>query len=162
MLETTKKPSRETSKGKVNKYDAKHNSTKAKFPMRTFEVREELLQYCRDFFPEFEFLFMLFGVIMVLFSLILLIKLLVPERIETNLVFYLTCLVLMVTSQNLNKDTFAHGYFKLSDESKLQLVFAIKSFLVVWIMLSYTDGAVAAFIGLDVDKLHAQAMQRIN
>lgn len=73
VLETTNKPTRESAKGKVNKYDAKHTSKKAKFPMRTFQITEELLKYCREFFPEFEFLFMLFGVIVSLFAVVLLV-----------------------------------------------------------------------------------------
>jgi len=71
VLEESNKPSRESAKGKVNKYDKQHISKQAKFPMRTFQITEELLKYCREFFPEFEFLFMLFGVIMVLFAVVL-------------------------------------------------------------------------------------------
>jgi len=36
VLEESAKPTRESAKGKVNKYDAKHISKKVKFPMRTF------------------------------------------------------------------------------------------------------------------------------
>ena len=35
MLEASNKPSRESAKGKKNKYDVNHNSKQAKFPMRT-------------------------------------------------------------------------------------------------------------------------------
>ena len=43
VLTTTMKPSRESKKGKVNKYDAKNNAKQAKFPMRTMPMGEELL-----------------------------------------------------------------------------------------------------------------------
>jgi hypothetical protein len=96
VLESTNTQARESAKGKVNKYDAKHTSKLAKFPMRTFQIKEELLQYCKDFFPEFEFMFMLFGVIMILFAVVLAVKLVAPSLLETNLVFYLTTMVLLV------------------------------------------------------------------
>lgn len=142
-MEATNKPSRESAKGKTNKYDAKHIPKQAKFPMRTYSITEDLLQYCKDCFPEFEFLFMLFGVIMVLFALVLHLKLFFPSMIETNLVLYLTFTVILIAVQNLNKDAFVHGYFKYSDETKVSLLFAVKTFIIVWIMLAYTDGAAA-------------------
>lgn len=77
-----------------------------------------------------------------------------PNRIETNLVLYLAILVIVITAQNLNKDAFANGYRKLTDETKVSLLFAAKTFVLVWILLAYTDGAAAAFVGIDVDKAH--------
>jgi uncharacterized protein (DUF427 family) len=46
ILEASNKPSRESVKGKKNKYDVKHNSKQAKFPMRTCQMNEELLRHC--------------------------------------------------------------------------------------------------------------------
>ena len=130
--------------------------------MRTFAISEELLQYCKEYFPEFEFLFMLFGVIMVLFAIVLHLKLFFPDMIDTNLVLYLTFVVIMVTFQNLNRDAFSAGYRKLSDETKVSLLFAVKTFILVWIMLTYTDGAAAKFVGLDVDGAHTLLIERAN
>ena len=98
MLETTSKPTRESAKGKVNKYDSKHVPKKAKFPMRTFQLSEEIILYCKSFWPEFEFLYMLFYVILGLFAITLLIKLLIPEKIETNLTLYMALFVLIITA----------------------------------------------------------------
>jgi len=119
VLQSTNKPARETLQGKKNKYDEKHESKQAKFPMRTFKITEELLQWCKEFFPEFEFLLMLFSVIIVLFSVVLLIKLFFPDRIETNLVLYMSVIVIILTSQNLNKDAFIFGFRNLTDETKV-------------------------------------------
>lgn len=74
--------------------------------------------------------------------------------IETNLVLYLAILVIVITAQNLNKDVFVNGYCKLTDETKVSLLFAFKTFVFVWILLAYTDGAAAAFVGFDIDKAH--------
>lgn len=62
---------------------------------------------------------MLFYVILVMFAIVLLIKLVLPDKIETNLTLYLTILVISITSQNMNKDAFIHGYWKLQDETKV-------------------------------------------
>jgi hypothetical protein len=59
-LEKTNKPSRENKKGQKNKYDEKNLPKKAKFPMRTMEIGAEFLQYCQEFYTEFDFMHMLF------------------------------------------------------------------------------------------------------
>ena len=43
VLIQTNKPARQNAKGKVNKYDSKNTAKKAKFPMRTMPMNEELL-----------------------------------------------------------------------------------------------------------------------
>jgi|LakMenEpi03Oct11_1017367.scaffolds.fasta_scaffold74500_1 hypothetical protein len=62
----------------------------------------------------------------------------------------------------MTKNAFVAGFCKLTDETKVMLLFAVKSFLFVWILLSYTDGAAAAFVGLNVDKAHELMVARIN
>jgi hypothetical protein len=118
-LESTSKTARETLQGKKNKYDQKHESKQVKFPLRSLQISEELLHYCKDFFAEFELLLMLFSVVIVLFVTILLIKVVMPDQIETNLVLYLTIITIAIALQSLNKDAFALGYFKWSDETKI-------------------------------------------
>lgn len=105
---------------------------------------------------------MLFSVAVVLFSTILVIKVIMPDRIDTNLVLYLCIIVVIVTSQNLNKDAFIRGYCRLTDETKVSLLFAAKSFLLVWVLFAYTDGAAASFVGIDVDALHKAQVTRLN
>jgi hypothetical protein len=68
MLDKTNKGGRENKKGEVNKYDKKKLSTKAKFPLRTIEINEELLKHNQEFFIEYDFFFMLFVVVIVLFA----------------------------------------------------------------------------------------------
>lgn len=65
--------------GKKNKYDAKRVSKQAKFPMRTMPMGEELLKYCNEEFNDYDFLFMLFVIVVVMFVLMSLIKVFAPE-----------------------------------------------------------------------------------
>lgn len=68
MLDKTNKGGRENKKGEVNKYDKKKMPTKAKFPLRTVEINEGFLKHNQEFFVEYDFFFMLFTVILVLFA----------------------------------------------------------------------------------------------
>lgn len=45
MLDKTNKGGRENKKGEVNKYDKKKLPAKARFPLRTIEINEELLKH---------------------------------------------------------------------------------------------------------------------
>ena len=69
MLEKTNKGGRENKKGEVNKYDKKKLSSKAKFPLRTVQIDEVFLKHNQEFFVEYDFFFMLFSVISILFAL---------------------------------------------------------------------------------------------
>jgi hypothetical protein len=69
MLEKTNKPGRENKKGEVNKYDKKKLSAKAKFPIRTIDIDEGFLKNNQEFFVEYDFFFMLFVVVLGLFSI---------------------------------------------------------------------------------------------
>ena len=70
------------------------------------------------------------------------------------------CLLLIWT--NLAKNSFPTGYFRLTDETKVQVLFAVKTFFTVWCLFSYTDGAAAAFLGLDIEKNHEEMIKRIS
>ena len=51
----------------MNKYDKKKVSAKAKFPLRTIEIDETFLKHNQEFFVEYDFFFMLFIVMLVMF-----------------------------------------------------------------------------------------------
>lgn len=67
MLEKTNKQGRENKKGEVNKYDKKKLPGKAKFPLRTIEIDEGFLKHNQEFFVEYDFFFMLFVVMLIMF-----------------------------------------------------------------------------------------------
>lgn len=120
VLVKSNKPNRESAKGKVNKYDLKNNPKKAKFPMRTMPMNEELLQYCNVFFAEFDFLLMLFYYVLVMFVVMGLAKILLPEQYtQTNLTFYMAVVTLLIIWTNLGKNSFPTGYVRLTDETKV-------------------------------------------
>ena len=68
MLEKTNNPGRQNKKGETNKYDKKKLPSKAKFPLRTITIEEGFLKQNQDFFVEYDFFFMLFSVVLVLFA----------------------------------------------------------------------------------------------
>ena len=68
VLEKSNKGGRENKKGEVNKYDKKKLPSKAKFPLRTLEISETFLKSNQEFFVEYDFFFMLFSVLLVLFA----------------------------------------------------------------------------------------------
>ena len=68
LLDKTNKGGRENKKGEVNKYDKKKLPSKAKFPLRTIEINEAFLKHNQEFFVEYDFFFMLFSVLLVLFA----------------------------------------------------------------------------------------------
>lgn len=103
----------------------------------------ELLQYCNTFFADFDFLLMLFHYSMLMLTALLLMKLIVPSELtQTNLTFYMAGITLLLVLANLRHGSFPAGLKKLTDETKLQLLFAIKSLIFVWCSLVYSEGAV--------------------
>jgi len=118
-LQRTNKPSRENKKGEKNRYDERKNPKQAKFPMRTMEISPEFLKYCQEFYPEFDFMHMLFQLVLVMFFAVVFLKLIVPDVINTNLTFYLTFLTLCLYVGNMGKNTFVSGYCNLTDETKV-------------------------------------------
>jgi len=62
----------------------------------------------------------------------------------------------------LCRNTFALGWFRFTDQTKMQFFVAIKSFLVVWVLLLYTDEAVSSFIGFNLKKNHEELVNRLN
>ena len=103
----------------------------------------ELLQYCNDFFQDFDFILMLFHYSVLMIFVILIMKLAVPDQFtQTNLTFYMATMTLMLILANLRKNAFPGGCSRLTDETKVQLLFALKSFIIVWCVLVYSEGAV--------------------
>jgi hypothetical protein len=149
--------------GKKNKYDEKHSTKHAKFPMRTHEIDEELLRYNTTFYPEFDFMHMLFHIILAMFAVVITVKVVAPEYMNTNLTFYLSLVTIMLYITNLTRNTFAKGYCSLTDETKVKLLFSFKSFLVIFGSLAYTEGEALNYaFNIDVLGCHNSLVARIN
>ena len=61
--------------------------------------------------------------------------------------------MLFMTQVNLMKNTFALGYITFSDETKIELLFAIKTFVAVFVSLNYMGGS-RTFFDFDIEKAH--------
>jgi Predicted transmembrane protein 161AB len=160
VLEKTNKGGRENKKGEVNKYDKKKTPAKAKFPLRTIEINEELIKHNSEFFIEYDFFFMLFTVILAIFAITQTTKLVMPSLAESNLVFYMMAFLIFMAIVNLMKNTFTLGYFNYSDEVKIELLFAIKTFFVSFVCLN-TLGS-KTFFDFDIEKAHDESLARVN
>lgn len=135
-------------------------SKKARFPMRTLPLDEELLQHRSDYFSDLDQLIMMFVLVVGMSAGMLILKQIVPQHTQTNLTFYLNLVLLFLVASTLTKDCFALGWFKYTDETKVQILFGIKSFVLVWCVYCYTE--VPALMGTDIDSAHEQMNLRLN
>ena len=150
-------------KGKGKKRFEKKTNKQAKFPMRQMPMGTELLQYCNQFFPDFDFILMLFHYCVAMFFLFTVMKIFVPSDLtQTNLTFYMVLICLLLVFANLRKGAFPAGLTRLTDETKVQLLFAFKSFIIVWCAFVYSEGAVENFMGLQVADHHELFVKRLN
>lgn len=111
---------RESMRGKQNKYDARRTSKQARFPMRTHPLDEELLKHYNEYFADYDFIFMLFTLCVAMTCIMGLAKLVMPSgTCDTNMTMWLSLLTLFLVIQMLCRDTFALGYTKFTDETKM-------------------------------------------
>lgn len=166
VLKSTNAPARANAKGKVNSFDKKHVAKQARFPMVTIKLTEEVLKYCNEFFNEFDFLYMIFHMVGAMFIIVITLKIVIPASyagmLETNITFYLIFFALSLLATNLTKNAFSTGYLNLTDETKVQVFLAVKTFFMIFGLLSYTEGGAAAFLGMDVNGAHQQLVERVN
>jgi hypothetical protein len=160
MLEKSNKSGRENKKGEVNKYDKKKLPSKAKFPLRTITMNEEFVKVNQEFFVEYDFFFMLFTTVLAMFVITQTTKLKFPALIETNLIFYMIVFMLLMTFMNLTRHTFQQGYLNFADDTKVEMLFGIKAFIITFVFLS-TWGT-TTFFDFDLEKAHDATMQRVN
>lgn len=122
-----------------------------------------MLKYNTDFYPEFDFLHMLFHLILAMFAVVITLRVVAPEYMNTNLTFYLTIVTILLYIAHLSKNTFALGYCKLTDETKVQILLAFKSFCIVLGLLIYTEGEALNYaFNIDVLGCHNSLVARMN
>ena len=106
---------------------------------------------------------MLFHYCLIMIVVVIFMKMVVPAQFtQTNLTFYMTWLTLLLIFANLRLGSFPAGCTRLTDETKVQLLFAFKSFIIVWCILVYTEGAVEQFFGMDIEGHHNMLVKRFN
>lgn len=62
----------------------------------------------------------------------------------------MTGITLTLVLVNLRHGSFPGGFRQLTDETKMQILFSMKTFIVVWCSLVYSEGALEQFLGLDI------------
>jgi len=103
---------------------------------------------------------MVFHLTLLMFLFSMTFKVFLPEYMETNLVFYMSVFTLLVVLANLMKDTFLLGYFKYTDETKMQFLLGLKSFIIVWVSFSYFDAD--SLFDFKINESHAAMVERLN
>ena len=103
---------------------------------------------------------MLFTTVLAMFVITQTTKLIFPTLIETNLIFYMIVFMLLMTFMNLTRHTFQQGYFNFADDTKVEMLFGIKAFIIAFVFLS-TWGS-TTFFDFDLEKAHEATMQRVN
>jgi hypothetical protein len=106
--------------------------------MRTLPLNEDILQHCNEYFADYDFIQMLFMIVIGMITLMTVVKVVLPDHGTTNLSLYLGLFTLILIVAMLSRDTFVLGYFKFTDETKVQLLFGVKSFLATWMLMCYT------------------------
>ncbi len=103
---------------------------------------------------------MLFTIIVILFALVQICKLTMPVVLDSNILFYLIGILLLMITSNLLKNSFSRGWCTLSDETKVELLLSVKSYFVVFAVLKYMTSD--AIFDYNIEAAHATSINRIN
>jgi hypothetical protein len=123
-------------------------------------LEESFLKNQSEFFIEYDFFFMLFTVILALFAISQTFKVFFPAVMETNVVFLMIVFLIFMAFMNLSKHAFSKGLSNISDETKVEALFASKAWVVTFVFLS-TYGS-STFFDFDLEKAHNETLKRIN
>ena len=80
--------------------------------------------------------------------------------VESNLSYYMMIVLFSMAAMNLMKDIFKLGYFRYSDETKIELLFGIKSLVTVFVCLKYIG--CSNIIDYDLEDAHNKTLERLN
>ena len=131
--------------------------------MKTMVISEDLLRATKEYFMDLDFYLMNFLLCVVITTIMIALKMITSSPLlDTNLAFYLTSFTIILGLGNLSSKSFSTGWFTWPDETKVQVLFAFKSFVMVWCALEYSEGALGEFMGLDVDQAHDNMVRRAN
>ena len=132
--------------------------------MRTFPVSEELLKYNQEFYEMYDFIFLLCFVSMVMFTIITTLSIIpveaINQLIQTNLTFYIMLGLVIAILCNLCKDSFNLGFFRYSNETKMEILMAIKAFSLIFITMKSFE--TQEFFDFNLRQCHSKFNIRIN
>ncbi len=87
-------------------------------------------------------------------------KVFVPALMETNVVFLMIVFLIFMAFMNLTRHSFSKGLSNISDETKVEALFASKAWVITFVFLS-TYGS-TTFFDFDLEKAHEETLKRIN
>ena len=132
-LQKSSKGGKENARGEKNKYEKKRTA-KAKFPLRTLEIRTDFYKkYLQDYFIDADFVMMNFLITLFLFVVIQPVKVFMPEWIDSNLSMYLMFTTSFMIIYQLAKRSFSETF--KSDELRVETFFAAKALITSYILL---------------------------
>lgn len=103
---------------------------------------------------------MLFTVVVILFAIGQTVKLIAPWLLDTNVVFYMMAFLFCMALMHLTRGTFSQGWFSYSDETKIEILFAIKSAVASFVALKSFGST--AFFDFNIEKAHDESLVRVN
>jgi len=151
-------------KGEPKKFDKSKVNKPAKFPLRTFPIGREMLQYNSEFFDTYHFISIMFIACIGMFAVTSTLQALQLEQLknylQSNQSFFIMLLLLVLIFSNLTKNTFNLGYFKYTQETKMELLLAVKAFIIVFVTLKYVNTKL--LFDYDLVQLHTHLAARID
>ena len=73
-------------------------------------------------------------------------------QVKTQLTYYVLLLLTILILHNLTKNSFNLGYFRFTNETKLEMFMAIKAFVIVFGTLEFSNTSL--FFDYDVNQCH--------
>lgn len=126
---------KEEEKDKMKKNNKGKEEEKKQFPVRTFKTDYEVAQHVKEFLLEFDFVVVMTLVTVMTFITTQIVRIFDPEAVSTTFIYYIIIfLVVLVVYYTVKQNMFP---FELNDENKILLLFAIKAFLVNYMILGY-------------------------
>ena len=109
---------------------------------------------------EYDFFFMLFFIILMLFAITSALKVFYPVDLDSNLVLYMIIFTIMLIVVNLMKNTFSMRYTRFSDETKVEILVSVKAFAMIYFSMRFMTAK--ALVDFDLEKGHTDVLNRIN
>ena len=133
--------------------------------MRTLEISEgDFLRYNQEFFEMYDFILLMFVACILMFIIMSTLQVVPNEKLQSylnsNLTYYIALLVFSIICQNLSKNTFNLGYFKFTDETKMEMFMALKAFILTYSVFKQFGSQ--SIFDYDLVKIHNIFNNRLN
>ena len=103
---------------------------------------------------------MMFFVAIVIFLITTTLQVFPVIEVKTQLTYYVLLLLITLVLHYLTRNSFNLGYFRYTNETKLQISMALKAFLIVFLTLQYSN--TSFFFDYDVNQCHKDLNTRLN